>query len=107
MNQRRPDNSAVATLPTDIYAVGLLADLLAFVNAPRAARGRAWKRVVDGLRRDWRRRSHWNGFLAEPLIDDGTWTRAGHGWTRGRAWDDLQDHRLAYTKMITARGGDR
>lgn len=45
------------------------------------------------LRRSWRRRSYWNGFLAEPVdLPDDAWTRCGHGWTRRRALRDLRRH---------------
>jgi hypothetical protein len=83
----------------DIYAVGALADLRDAVHAPRAARREARRRLLRSLTTSWRHRSYWNGYLAEPLLDDGSWTRCGHGWTRGRAWDDLQLHRATLAEQ--------
>jgi hypothetical protein len=96
--------------PVDVYPVGVLADLLAIRVAldPRAPRPTGhqpryvppndWRRKTithrwRSIRRHWRRRSAWNGYLAEPYdSNSGTWTRCGHGWTVRRAVADLGRH---------------
>lgn len=72
----------------DIYPVGLLHDM-------KHLRGRWWtegRRVALArfgreVRRSWRRRGYWNGYLAEAHTSLGP--RAGHGWTKARARLDL------------------
>lgn len=80
----------------EIYPVGLLHDLRLFVHEPDRAFARA--RLRNGLRRpiasararNWRAvRSYLNGYLAEHST---LGSRAGHGWTRGRAARDLARH---------------
>jgi hypothetical protein len=83
----KPDGSR----EVDIYPVGLLADLKHF-------RGDWWvwgrrvavARFVRSVRRSWRRRSYWNGYLAE--VDLPIATRCGRGWTKVRARLDLARH---------------
>jgi hypothetical protein len=82
----------------DIYAVGLLRDLQMFVHSPQSLR-RRWRslryRIVRGVfdrirQRKWRAlRNYFNGYLAE---HQSRGTRCGHGWTRGRAYNDLMRH---------------
>lgn len=80
----------------DVYPVGLLSDLEFFVHAidrPDARRKLRYvaKCQVERIRRrEWRAlKSYFNGYLAEhPTLG----TRAGHGWTRGRALRDLARH---------------
>jgi hypothetical protein len=75
----------------DIYPVGLLADLKRarrdwWVWGRRYAVRMLWRNV----RGSWRRRSYWNGYLAE--VDLPGVTRCGHGWTKARARLDLARH---------------
>lgn len=75
----------------DIYPVGLLSDLKRF-------RYRWWcdgrryavRAFARAFRTQWRRRSYWNGYLAE--VEHPAVTRAGHGWTKTRARLDLARH---------------
>lgn len=79
-----------------IYPVGLLHDLALFVHAIdrtwarrhlRASLHREWERIKA---RNWRSaKSYFNGYLAEHAT---LGTRAGTGWTRGRAYRDLARH---------------
>lgn len=74
----------------DIYPVGLLSDLCLFRGAWRhdpmkGHRRRALRRLWRDFARSWRRRSYWNGYLAEV---EGP-PRCGHGWTKRRALRDL------------------
>lgn len=103
-----------------VYAVGLLADLRSMalfarvgLFGMRSPGGRQFgpvdrKAVRHGLRvragsflrnlpRQARRRSYWNGYLAEPEppFPDWAWTRCGHGWTKARARRSLARHVLA------------
>lgn len=79
------------TTEVDIYPVGLLSDLKRF-------RGHWWcdgrrvavRNLVRSFGRGWRRRSYWNGYLAEAGWSAAT--RAGHGWTKSRARLDLARH---------------
>jgi hypothetical protein len=96
----------------DVYPVGVLSDLLRIRTAlnPCAPRPRNYAPVVppvgwrrntiahawSSIRRSWRRRNAWNGYLAEPTWQ-GYWTRCGHGWTQRRALADLNRH-LAETR---------
>lgn len=82
----------------DIYAVGLLHDLQIFIHSPQSLR-RRWRSLRCRLRRgiwdrirqrNWRAlRNYFNGYLAEHATCG---TRCGHGWTRGRAYNDLMRH---------------
>jgi hypothetical protein len=83
----KPDGSR----EVDIYPVGLLADLKHF-RGDWWVRGRrvAVARFVRSVRRSWRRRSYWNGYLAE--VDLPIATRCGRGWTKVRARLDLARH---------------
>jgi hypothetical protein len=74
-----------------IYPVGILQAFLMYVVHGNLA---TVKLFTARLRRDWCRRSAWNGFLAEP-DDCRNIGRCGHGWTRHRALMDL--HRAADT----------
>lgn len=86
-----------ALTEVDIYPVGLLADLGQFVHCPnrRTAR-RTLRRSVTTISRyvaagRWDElRNYLNGYLAEPNPFPAGLTRCGSGWTRGRAFRDLQ-----------------
>lgn len=79
-----------------IYPVGFLADWQHFVHAIdrtaarrslRASLRREWERVKA---RNWRAaKNYFNGYLAEHAHAG---SRAGTGWTRGRAYRDLVRH---------------
>lgn len=88
--RRRPDVKFAGKSTVDIYPVGLLHDLRRFhgewLHDPAPGRRRrALRRLWRDFARSWRRRSYWNGFLAE----DGGLPRCGHGWTKRRALRDL------------------
>jgi len=96
----------------DIYPVGLLSYLLDFV---RTLRMRRYRKALKRLRHDLRyiprqaRAGNWravhmdfNGYLAE---HHGLGTRAGHGWTKSRAYWDLIRHIADITDGSTASGG--
>jgi len=79
---------------TDVYAVGVLADLRQFRdNRLALPLGRRLKTLRYSFFRlgTLTRRSAWNGFLAEPRDMTGL-RRCGHGWTRHRALRDLERH---------------
>lgn len=90
----KPDDITLADI--EIYPVGLLADWQHFVHNPdrkdarrsfRAALRRQWDRIRA---RKWRAaKNYFNGYLAEHAHAG---SRAGHGWTRGRAYRDLARH---------------
>ena len=69
-----------------IYPVGLFRDLIALRTRRFTART-----FTRWFRRSWRRRSYWNGYLAEH-VGNLPHTRAGHGWTKRRALRDLHRH---------------
>jgi hypothetical protein len=80
----------------NVYPVGLLHDIRrtwATIRArvPDVSALEAVRRLGRDVRKHWRRRSYWNGYLAEPT-EPGEWTRCGHGWTRARAERDLDRH---------------
>lgn len=83
----------------DVYPVGLLSDLSYFVHHPDRTiarrRLRSAARTLRGRvrRRQWRAlKNYFNGYLAEPRVLPPGFRRGGTGWTRGRAWRDLQRH---------------
>lgn len=72
----------------DVYHVGLLSDLK-HLWAQWRLFGNYRTGTAIFLRRfarNWRRRSYWNGYLAEAT---GRHCNAGHGWTRKRALASL------------------
>lgn len=80
----------------ETYAVGFFMDLRTaraschtLRDLPAVAR-----RLARRVRRSWRRRSYWNGYLAEwHFIPEGVQhTRCGRGWTRRRALASLAAH---------------
>lgn len=82
---------------TDIYAVGLLAAWQQFVHTPdRPYARRAFRYALRMPLRharagNWRAVKNWfNGYLAEPQEFPPGVARCGAGWTRGRAYRDLQ-----------------
>lgn len=92
------DTPLVADLgKIDVYAVGLLHDLAAFVHTPdrKHARSMLRYRLRYPFRQakagNWRAvRQYFNGYMAEPSAWPEGLTRCGTGWTRGRAYRDLQ-----------------
>jgi hypothetical protein len=107
----------------DVYPVGLLADLRTMalmlravilgsreVPGVRTPSRRTVARVLAARARGFlrelprcaRRRSYWNGYLAEPEspFPDWAWTRCGHGWTRARARRDLARHVLDRAELL-------
>jgi hypothetical protein len=86
----------MATKDVTIYPVGLLQALSQFVHA--VDRDHARRKLVHSLRyvltqaraRNWNAvRNYFNGYLAEHAYAG---SRAGTGWTRGRAYRDLARH---------------
>jgi hypothetical protein len=69
----------------------LMATLIREGHAPADWRRQHVASALYLIRRHWRRRSTWNGYLAEPTVDI-LWTRCGHGWTKGRALRSLKRH---------------
>lgn len=93
------------TDPTEIevYPVGVLLDLRNLRRKLRhpghgMTRWRELRAAARWFRRSWRRRSYWNGYLAEVHYPPAglTHRRAGRGWTRRaaarslglRLWED-------------------
>jgi hypothetical protein len=96
----------VHTAEVEIYPVGVLSDIQQFVHNPdrkqaRAHARRGLRRLLELAReRNWRAlRNSFNGYLAEHATRG---TRCGHGWTRGRAYRDLQRH---LAELNTRRDG--
>lgn len=94
MSYEHLDDAGISEI--DVYPVGLLHDIAHFVHNPDRAEARRKLRYAlhHPLRqikaRKWRAvRSYFNGYLAEHPTRG---TRAGHGWTRGRAYRDLVRH---------------
>jgi hypothetical protein len=86
-----------------IYPVGALHDLLiVWRTALRAPShlGWAFRKLRSGFRSGSRRRSYWNGYLAEPTTSN-AWTRAGHGWTKRRARRSLDLHFIELVDRAT------
>lgn len=79
----------------DVYPVGLLRDLQEFGQVIRYA----CRKLANNWRTGWRRRSYWNGYLAEQ--SNGRARRAGHGWTEHRAVEDLAHH--LFVELPTGR----
>jgi hypothetical protein len=82
--------------PGDTYPVGFRKDI---GEAWRAGRIFGWRsdpgtlrrqQLVASFRRHWRRKSYWNGYLAEPRSFPPGLTRCGSGWTYCRAVRDLR-----------------
>lgn len=74
-------------IETRVYPVGLLRDLVSLRTGRFTAR-----QFARWFRASWRRRSYWNGYLAEPVSEAVTFTRCGTGWTQRRASADLCRH---------------
>jgi hypothetical protein len=98
------ESETAVTPQIDIYAVGLLKDIQRFIHEPDRQRARQQAAYAGRLlvgrvrRREWRplRSYLLNGYLAEPREIPVGFTRCGTGWTRGRAFRDMQ-RRLAQT----------
>lgn len=81
-----------------VYPVGLLRDLLGLARTIRHVPKRtrhSWRTLRYGFQRGCRRRSYWNGYLAELTEapnEARPWRRCGHGWTKRRALADLERH---------------
>lgn len=86
----------------DVYAVGVLADLLGLGRSLRARHPKAIRHALRTLRstgrylirqarrRNWRAvKNAFNGYLAEHRT---LGSRCGHGWTRRRALRGLYRH---------------
>ena len=105
------DTIPVANLgKIDIYAVGLLHDLAQFIHTPARSHARSmlWYRLHYPFKQaragKWRAVRQWfNGYLAEPSEWPEGLTRCGTGWTRGRAYRDLQRRALAALGSEAAR----
>ncbi len=71
----------------DVYPVGFYLDIRRILMALRMGHWWDIRYRVRGIARSWRRRSYWNGYLAEvghPVA------LCGHGWTRRRALLSLE-----------------
>jgi hypothetical protein len=93
--------------PVDVYPVGLLADLLFLARTRQRAPEHtpdAWRKLRYGWRTGWRKRSYWNGYLAEPNPDNGR-TGAGHGWTKARALRSLDRRFVAVVEQALREDG--
>lgn len=103
----------------ETYRVGLFADLFALkINlALRRAEGtdsqrHPWRWFLRSFLRSWRRRSYWNGYLAEwhycPV--GVVHSRCGRGWTRRAALRRLGAHivgsNLLRTSSDASSGGE-
>lgn len=96
-------NSGIET-----YRVGLFDDLHALrIRWKHPKWTRCFVLFVRRFRRSWRRRSYWNGYLAEwHYAPEGVrHTKCGRGWTRRAALRRLGAHLVA-SNMLRA-GGDR
>lgn len=75
----------------DVYPVGFYRDIRGLLMAARIGHWWDIRYQVRWIARSWRRRSYWNGYLAEvshPTV------LCGHGWTRRRALLSLEAARL-------------
>ena len=75
----------------DVYPVGFYSDVRSLLMSLRVGHWWDIRYRVRGIARSWRRRSYWNGYLAEvghPVA------LCGHGWTRRRALLSLEAVRL-------------
>ena len=75
----------------DVYPVGFYSDVRRLLMALRMGHWWDISYQVRRIARSWRRRSYWNGYLAEvghPVA------LCGHGWTRRRALLSLEAVRL-------------
>jgi hypothetical protein len=103
----------------ETYRVGLFADLFALrINRSLRRREGAgsqrypWRWFLASFRRSWRRRSYWNGYLAEwHYCPVGVMhSRAGRGWTRRAALRRLGAHivgsNLLPTSSRSSTGGE-
>lgn len=88
--------------PVDVYPVGFLRDALQVWRAfrlrrqlpPGVVKSEA-RKYARWFRRSWRRKSYWNGYLAEPTWpgdQSPQWRRCGSGWTKRRALRSLSRH---------------
>ncbi|HEY9660818.1 MAG TPA: hypothetical protein V6C65_20375 [Allocoleopsis sp.] len=77
----------------DIYPVGLLYDIQLLIGQRRARKVKnlrylkPWRNFFKSFRRSMKRRSYFNGYLAELA---GAEISAGHGWTKKRALNSLE-----------------
>lgn len=89
----------------EAYPVGFLHDLKGLKNRLWAidrgifhmTRRDAWRFFLRSIGRSWRRRSYWNGYLAEwHYCPEGVrHTKAGRGWTKRAALRRLGAHIVA------------
>lgn len=76
----------------NIYPVGLRHDLRLLLKTLWLQPTRfpqAWRRFKSGLRWGVKRRSYYNGYLAEPTHPWKGYRGCGHGWTQKRALRSL------------------
>lgn len=77
----------------EVYRVGVLEELWFAYRCVRFGRFRDAREHLRRIPGMWRRRSAWNGYLAEPVgVPADHFRRSGHGWTRRRALADLNRH---------------
>lgn len=93
----------------DIYGTGVLYELGLAYNCIRLYH---WREALNRLKRIpgmCGRRSSWHGYMAEFRDSTIRITRAGTGWTRRRAADDLYRHVIAtaVADIHLADGEDR
>lgn len=86
-DKRRTEEFGIGT-----YAVGLLYDILRLIerlqmDESHRKRVTPWRSFFFAFKTHWRKKSYWNGYLAEwhyPPADVMI-HKCGHGWTRRRA----------------------
>lgn len=97
----------------ETYRVGLFSDIFALrINRVLRRREGAWSQrhpwrwFFASLRRSWRRRSYWNGFLAEwHYCPEGVHhTKCGRGWTRRAALRRLGQHIVSSNLLPQSQG---
>lgn len=82
-------NATTQRTTISVYPVGFMSVLLRFRHGSPKRWNLRW--VARDIRTHWRRRSYWNGFLAEVDYPPAglLHTRCGKGWTRKAAVRDL------------------
>lgn len=80
----------------EVYKVGFLKDLSFYLTFRRTPVGRFEHRARNSfiywLKRCWKRKSYWNGFLAEPSEWPEGLATCGHGWTKQRAMKKINKY---------------
>ena len=75
--------------PVIVYRVGFWHDVFYAFRAARLGQWEKARYLPRNVRRSWRRRSYWNGWLAEPQEWPDGLKRCGAGWTYTGALRDL------------------